>query len=253
MTRLLEARKSLHQQIEEVQQQYQQLQDQLEGIQPLANFGLAWAMTAHELNNLLTPIINYAQFALAHPEDPELTEKALQKVLALGQRSSRIIEKVLVLAGSEQMEKIDCLFGALLDEVLEGIGRDFTKDSIRIVRDFNPELTLRAEPDAIRQVLMNLILNAYHAMKETGGILRFTASENNETTCIELSDTGCGIEPEQLHSIFDAFYTSGKQNGKGLGLAYCRKVIESHGGCISADSCPGQGTHFKIVLPKYDR
>lgn len=250
MSRLLDNRKSLHHQVVDAHQQYRQLLSQLEGIQPLANFGMAWAMTAHELNNLLTPIINYAQYALLYPEDSELTKKALQKVLSLSQRSSRMIEKVLVLAGTVPMEKSECLFAELLDEVLEGLGRDFSKDSIRIVRDFEPELKVWAEPDAMRQVLMNLILNAYRAMKDSGGILTFSASENSETTSVELSDTGPGIDPDRLHSIFDAFYTFGTHNGKGLGLAYCRKVVESHGGCISADSCPGHGTHFKILLPK---
>ena len=226
------------------------LEAQLRQLQPLANLGMAWAMTAHELNNLLTPIMTYAQLALKHPQDSELSEKALKKAERLSTQAGQILEKIMVLAhpGTNQVET--CNVRALLNDVFGGIGRDFSKDGINLVLDVDAEFTVYADACSLRQVLMNLILNAYHAMRDKGGTLRIGACEEAEFYSIEISDTGHGIAPEKLHHIFTPFYTHGKHNGNGLGLAYCQKIIEAHGGCISAESEVGRGSRFRILLPK---
>lgn len=104
---------------------------------------------------------------------------------------------------------------------------------------------------------MNLILNARDAMLAHGGILAIKATENNDVTQIEVTDTGCGIEPADLENIFESFFTTkanrksaSEYSGSGLGLAFCKKVIEAHGGFISVKSKPAQGSTFKITLPK---
>ena len=225
------------------------LDAQMHQLQPLANLGMAWAMTAHELNNLLTPIMTYAQLALQNPQDAELCEKALKKAERLSTQAGQMLEKIMLLAnpGSAQIQK--CNVSALLMDVFGCIGRDFAKDRINLAIEVGDEFEVTADPCSLRQVLMNLILNAHHAMRERGGTLRIYAAEQAEFKCIEISDTGCGIAPEKLHHIFTPFYTDGKKNGNGLGLAYCQKVIESHGGCISAESELGRGSRFRILLP----
>ncbi|MCD6176142.1 MAG: HAMP domain-containing histidine kinase [Planctomycetes bacterium] len=252
MNSLLENRKSLHKQVVDSQMQFEALDARLRELQPLANLGMAWAMTAHELNNLLTPIVSYAQLALQNPDDAELSAKALKKAERLSTQAGKMLEKVMVLAnpGTTQTER--CNVTALLDDVFGCIGRDFTKDKIKLIVDVDKELSITADAGAIRQVLMNLLLNARHAMCERGGTLCISAGEEVGFTRIEVSDTGCGVDPDKLHHIFTPFYTDGKKNGNGLGLAFCQKVIESHGGCISVDSQLDQGTHFKILLPKSD-
>jgi signal transduction histidine kinase len=233
--------------------QFEALDAQLHQLQPLANLGMAWAMTAHELNNLLTPIVSYAQLALQNPDDVELSQKALKKAERLSTQAGKMLEKVMILANPETAQTERCNVTALLDDVFGCIGRDFTKDKIKLVMEVDKELCVTADAGAIRQALMNLLLNARHAMRERGGILSIRACEDAEFTRIEVSDTGCGIDPDKLHHIFTPFYTDGKKDGNGLGLAFCQKIIESHGGCISVDSQLGQGTHFKILLPKSDR
>lgn len=250
MPGLIENRKSLHQQITENHQQNKALEEQLVQLQPLANLGMAWAMTAHELNNLLTPIVNYAQLALQHPQDAALTEKALKKAERLSTQAGQILEKVMSLANSEASKKTTSKLSTLLDDVFECLARDFTKDKINVVLNVDSDLNVWADTNAIQQVIINLMLNARHSMHERGGTLRITALEDAEFTRIEIEDTGCGIEPEKLRNIFTPFFTDGKKNGNGLGLAYCQKVVESHGGCISAESELGRGSRFKILLPK---
>lgn len=250
MTSLLENRKSLHRQIVDSQMQFEALENKLHQLQPLANLGMAWAMTAHELNNLLAPILSYAQLALQNPKDAKLSEKALLKAERLSTQAGQMLEKVMILANPGSAQTETCRITALLDDVFGCIGRDFSKDKIKPVLEIDEKLCITADPNALRQVLMNLLINAREAMKEKGGTLRINAAEEAEFVRIEISDTGCGIDPEKLRDIFTPFYTDGKDNGNGLGLAFCQKVIESHGGCISVDSQIGQGTHFKILLPK---
>lgn len=250
MTSLLENRKSLHQQIVDSQMQFEALDARMQQLQPLATLGMAWAMTAHELNNLLTPIVSYSQLALQNPNDAELSEKALKKAERLSTQAGEMLEKVMLLANSGAVKTATCKVSTLLDDVFGCIGRDFTKDRIKLVLEVDEKLCVTADASSLRQVLMNLLLNARDAMRERGGTLRVEASEKAEFTNIEISDTGCGIDPDKLHHIFTPFYTDGKENGNGLGLAFCQKVIESHGGCISVDSELGRGTHFKILLPK---
>jgi two-component system cell cycle sensor histidine kinase/response regulator CckA len=253
LTSLLENRKSLHQQVVDSQMQFEALDAQLQQLQPLATLGMAWAMTAHELNNLLTPIVSYAQLALQNPHDAELSEKALKKAERLSTQAGQMLEKVMLLANPDSVQTETCKVSALLDDVFGCIGRDFSKDKIKLILDVDEELCVTADANSLRQVMMNLILNARHAMRERGGTLRIAAFENAEFTGIEISDTGCGIDPDKLHHIFTPFYTDGKKNGNGLGLAFCQKVIESHSGCISVDSQLDHGTRFKILLPKADR
>ncbi|MHC5095589.1 MAG: histidine kinase dimerization/phospho-acceptor domain-containing protein, partial [Planctomycetota bacterium] len=105
MTSLLENRKSLYQQIVDSQMQFEAVDAKLQQLQPLANLGMAWAMTAHELNNLLTPIVSYAQLALQNPQDVELTEKALKKAERLSTQAGKMLEKVMALANAEETPK----------------------------------------------------------------------------------------------------------------------------------------------------
>jgi len=253
LTSLLENRKSLHQQIMDAENQFEALEVRLHHMQPLADLGMAWAMTAHELNNLLAPIVSYAQLALQNPHDAELSEKALKKAERLSTQAGQMLEKVMTLANSDSTPKQVHALSALLDDVFGCIGRDLSKDKIKLVLEFDDDLNIRADAGFLRQVLMNLVLNARHSMREKGGTLKIAATEDAELTQIEISDTGCGIPPEKLRDIFTPFYTNGKKSGNGLGLAFCQKVIESHGGCISVDSQLGHGTRFKILLPKADR
>ena len=220
-------------------------------LQPLADLGLAWAMTAHELNNLLMPVLNYSHLASQHPEDAGLCEKAIQKTALLSRRAATILEKVMQMAHEGRIEKETQSLNALFDNVFACLGRDFSKDRIRVVRQIADDVEITADGIAMQQVFMNLILNARHAMLETGGVLTISGDLISDGTVIRIADTGFGMETEKLKQIFTPFYTSGKDGGNGLGLAFCRKVIEAHSGFITVDSEPGNGTRFKIMLPKY--
>ena len=167
------------------------------------------------------------------------------------------MESLLAIANGQTQEKENARLITLVEEIFTCLCRDFAKDGITVEIRIPEDLTVWAVPVQIQQVLMNLILNARDAMLARGGVLAIKATENNDVTQIEVADTGCGIESADLENIFESFFTTkinkksaSGYSGSGLGLAFCKKIIEAHEGCISVESRPAQGSTFKITLPK---
>ena len=257
MASITEKRLSLHKHVEVQKLQNEALKSQLAGLQHLANIGTVSHMIAHEINNLLTPLKSYATFALDNPNDRALTEKALQKVVKNCGRAAKITESMLALVSGEKQEKKNARLFDMTEEIFTCLCRDFSKDGITVDIRIPDKMTINVIPIQIQQVLMNLILNARDAMLRGGGVLTIKAAETADTVVIEVSDTGEGIDPADLTNIFETFYTTkknkdspAKYSGAGIGLAFCKMIINGHEGCISVESKLGQGSTFKIVLPK---
>ena len=225
-------------------------------MQHLANIGTVSHMIAHEMNNLLTPLKSYASFALDHPDDQALARKALQKTVRNCERASSVMESMLALVDSQAQERATARLRDLIEEVFTCLCRDFAKDGITVDVQIPDELTVNVVPVQMQQVFMNLILNARDAMLPRGGVLSIRAAEKTDTLEIEIADSGEGIDPDDLNNIFERFFTTKKDgspteySGAGLGLAFCKMVVDGHGGSISVESEPGHGSIFKIVLPK---
>ena len=250
-------RLSLHKRVEDQRHQNEALKSQLAQLQHLANMGTASYMIAHEINNLLTPLRNYATLALDSPDDNALVEKALQRVVRNCERASKIMENMLAVANGQTQEKKEARLLTLVEEVFACLCRDFAKDGITVETCIAEDLTVWAVPVQIQQVLMNLILNARDAMLPRGGTLTIEAAEKPNVVVIEVTDTGNGIEPADLENIFESFFTTktdknspSQYSGSGLGLAFCKKIIDAHDGSISVESKPATGSTFKITLPK---
>ena len=257
MTSIIEKRLSLHKSMTDLQEENDGLKSQIAQLQTLANIGTISYMIAHEINNLLTPLKSYASLALGNPEDRALVEKALQKMVQNCQRASEIMTSMLALASGKMDEKKNARLVTLVEEVFTCLCRDFKKDGITVNIQVPEDLTVRAVPVQIQQVLMNLILNARDAMLPRGGVLTIRAQENTDAVEIEVADTGKGIESENLRNIFEPFFTTkvgknllSERSGAGLGLAFCRKIIDAHKGRICVESRVGEGSIFKITLPK---
>jgi signal transduction histidine kinase len=233
----------MHRQLSQQQQQNASLEQKTAQLESLANLGSATAMIAHEINNLLTPLTNYAELALQHPEDRVLAERALRKTAQNARQAARIMESILGVANGGNAEKVET--------PLLGICRDFRKDGITVEIRVSDTLQVWGAPVQLQQVMMNLILNAREAMIPHGGVLTIAAEERTSDIQIRVRDTGCGIEQSQIQKVFDSFFsTKQKTGGNGLGLALCKRVVEEHNGSITVDSQPGKGTTFTITLPK---
>lgn len=257
MTRIVEKRASLHRILAEQQEENKALRAEVTQLEALANVGSISYMIAHEINNLLTPLANYAALAMQNPQDRALAEKVLEKTVQNCERASKIMASMLAVADGQGQEKQDARLSALVEEIFACLCRDFAKDGITVRIHVPEDFIVWVVPVQIQQVLMNLILNARDAMLPGGGVLTIRATARADVAQIEVSDTGTGIDPDDLMNIFDSFFTTkrgtnaaGRYCGAGLGLAYCRKIVDAHGGSISVESMPGEGSTFKITLPK---
>jgi signal transduction histidine kinase len=254
---IIDKRLALHQQLVQQAQENTTLKSQNVQLQALANLGSATSMIAHEINNLLTPLASYAALAVKNSEDKQLVTKVLEKTVRNCERASKIMISMLALANgqSEDVEKVKVQ--DMIEEVFTSLCRDFQKDSITVATEVPSDLAVPCVPVQIQQVLMNLVLNARDAMLPGGGFLKIAATENAEYVDLMVSDTGKGIPRSDLENIFKPFFTtktgqdcSTTYSGSGVGLAFCRRVIDGHGGDISVTSTPGTGSVFRIRLPK---
>jgi signal transduction histidine kinase len=254
---IIDKRLALHQRLAKREQEYNALKLQNVQLQALANLGSATSMIAHEINNLLTPLANYAALAAKNPHDADLVARVLDKTVRNCERASKIMGSMLAMANGRAQDRDLVGVRALVDDVFTCLCRDFNKDGITVQTDVPETLQIVCVPVQIQQVFMNLILNARDAMLPGGGLLKISAAENGVHVDISVADTGRGIRGEDLESIFEPFFTtkSGQEgpatySGSGVGLAFCRRVVNAHGGEISAESCPGRGTTFHVCLPK---
>jgi signal transduction histidine kinase len=254
---VIQKRLSLHKSVQDHHRETQALQSQLCRIQPLANIGSASCMIAHEINNILTPFGAYADLALKHFDDKALVRKALEKAVLNCQRATKVMESMLALANGDTQKKQTVHLGGLISDVFTCLCRDFGKDRIQLVIEVPQDLEVHVVAVQIQQVLMNLSLNAREAMLARGGTLYLRGYHEGDHTIIEVADTGEGIAPEHMSTIFEAFYSTKDSTesaeecfGTGLGLAFCRLVIDKHHGSITVKSKKNEGTTFKISLPK---
>lgn len=257
MASIIDKRLALHQRLVQQEQENSTLKSQNLQLQALANLGSVTSMIAHEINNLLTPLTSYAALAVRNTEDKELVAKVLGKTVRNCQRASDIMISMLAVANGQSQDVENATVQALIDEVFTSLCRDFQKDRITVTLDIPETLVVPCTPVQIQQVLMNLILNARDAMLPDGGVLKITASENGQYIDLLVSDTGQGIARSDLHRIFEPFFTtktgqdgSTTYSGSGVGLAFCKRVIDGHGGDISVTSTPGAGSTFRVRLPK---
>jgi two-component system NtrC family sensor kinase len=257
LTSIIEKRLSLHQRLVQKEEENSALKAQNSQLQALATLGSATCMIAHEINNLLTPLANYAALAVRNPADTELSGKALEKTVCNCQRAAQIMQSMLAMANGQKQQREDVAVKALVEGVFTCLCRDFKKDGITVKVEIPESLQVSCIAVQIQQVLMNLILNAREAMLPGGGLLKVTAACGTRYVEIAVRDTGRGITPEDLRNIFRPFFTTktGKDrpagsSGSGVGLAFCRRIVDAHDGEITVESTPGQGAAFTIRLPK---
>ena len=249
--------------IAEMQQQLDALREQLTESQRLATIGTIAAVIAHEFNNLLTPIVSYSQYALSSANsdapDMELVRKALGKAFQSSSKAGQICTSMLGLARGEST-LVPVEVQRLVDETLSVLARDPQKDGIALRVQVQPGLTVVGDPVQLEQVLLNLLINARHAMLGRGGSITVKAGRaadggEDADVRIQVIDTGPGIPEKHLGKIFQPFFTTkgtarkGEAKGTGLGLAICKEIVEHHHGRIEVQSEVGRGTTFTICLP----
>jgi PAS domain S-box-containing protein len=163
-------------------------------------------------------------------------------------RLSRLLTEFLELARPRQIAREPVHVGRLVDEVLELERGAAEARSIKIVKEIGSDgFVAFGDAEKLKQVVLNVIVNAIEAMKE-GGTLTARSSVDGSQLVLEISDSGPGIDPDVIGNVFDPFFTT-KEAGTGLGLAIVRKIVEQHGGTVSIDSERGVGTRVQVRVP----
>jgi signal transduction histidine kinase len=235
------------------------LKSQVRQAQQLASLGTAAATIAHEVNNLLTPILNYAKTAL-ECGDEALQRKALTVTLKNAQMLVAMSRRVLEISAAKPAKRESIQVRAAAQDAAASLCRDLSKDGIRFVVNIDESETVWADVLQLQQLFFNLFLNARDVMApEHSGRLTVSATRSDKAVVIEVHNTGKVIPADLLDCIFDPFQSTksaqseGPNHCSGLGLALCRDIVEENGGTIRVKSAPDTGTTFTITLPATQR
>ncbi len=233
----------------------EQLREQLLRAQRLSSVGTLASSVAHEFNNILTTIINYAKLGMRPDCSDASKQQAFDKILKGSNRAAMIISSMLGFARNSSMRRELVDLVPLIEEALILAEKDLAKHQITVEKRFHDRPKAPVVRGQIEQILLNLIINARQAMPR-GGKLTIDVRVNPKTQMADLAicDTGVGILPDQLRLIFEPFYTTKKPDeqghgGSGLGLSVCRQIIEQHHGRIRVESVAGKGSKFTVKLP----
>lgn len=213
---------------------------------------------AHEIKNPLSTIkINLKLIAedlgdlSGGISDEKRSERALRKINVIQKEADRldqILDDFLRYADKTELQLARVDINELVSDMVDFYSPQAHSYSITIRLGLcNKPLVGRFDTDMLKQVMLNLFINAQQAMKDGGELIVRTDRHDNDAV-IEVSDTGSGIDPDKLPFIFDAYYSSRPQ-GSGLGLPTAKKIVEAHNGTLNVNSEPGKGTSFIIRLP----
>ena len=233
-----------------------QSQDTLRRADRLSSLGLLTAGLAHEIRNPLVAIRTFTQLLPERYNDAEFREGFQGLALKEVDRICGLINDLLSFARPSRPNVAEENMNDVVDGIARILETEAKEKGVEITRDFGPNLPrVWIDREQMKQVFMNLILNAIQAMREGGSILLSTrlnsrndARHPGQFVQVEIRDTGVGIPPENLDHIFDPFFTS-KDEGSGLGLSISHQIVQEHGGYVTVESKVGVGTTFCINLP----
>jgi len=272
---------------DELLRRLDRLQAELDGVKAglarshrLATVGTLTASLIHEYNNIMTPLVSYAQMALAEPGDQALTAKALEKALNAAHQAGRISEALLGFvredpavtptnqetpgpstelcsADRASTNRPNTSLANAVQAALDCLARNPEKDGITLSVGVN-DVHVAASPVAMQHILLNLLINARKALlahdRRRGGRIDITATRQDDRVTLTFADTGPGIPEHLLPSLFEPFVSEDPNpagTGTGLGLAVCRHFVEQVGGTIAAHNrlAPDRGAVFTMELP----
>ena len=244
------------------------LETQLRQAQKMQAIGTLAGGIAHDFNNILSAILGYAELALDEVEQGSAVWNDLQGTLTAGRRARDLVQQILAFSRQTELARTSIQLHLLVEEALALLRAALPSTiTIRPIIDRNAGAVL-ADPTQMQQVLINLCTNAAHAMREAGGVIEVRLEpievavdapaispdlKAGAYVRLTVQDTGHGMEPEILERIFEPFFTTKSMGeGTGMGLAVVHGIIANHGGAITVESTPGQGSTFAVYLPRSD-
>jgi PAS domain S-box-containing protein len=235
----------------------QRNRQELAHVTRISTMGELAASLAHELNQPLTAILSNAQaaqrFMAANPEDLEEVREILKDIVQDDSRASEIIQRMRVLVRKEELAFASLDVAGVVSDVVALVHSDAILHGVRILLELNTGLPpVRGDKVQLQQVVLNLLLNAFDAMKDCAATERHAVvrAERDGAGMVRVAvgDHGTGLRAENLDQIFQPFYTT-KRDGLGMGLSISRSIIDAHGGRLWAEKNPDQGATFYFTVP----
>lgn len=217
----------------------------------MAELGRMAAGVVHELNTPLSVIVSATQMILREEDLSESVREMVERVNEEAHRLAEMTKGVLSFARRDWAGRAEADVNQVAGEVMTFLRFEARKRAILVIEDLDFRLPfIAADANRVKQVIINLVMNALQAMGEDGTLLLRTAQETESTVTVQVSDTGPGIPPAVQEQIFTPFFTTKDLgDGTGLGLFITRRLMEEIGGTIAVTSVVGEGTTFTLTFP----
>jgi PAS domain S-box-containing protein len=254
--------------LKETEHEKERLESQLRQAYKMEAIGTLAGGIAHDFNNILSAISGYTELSLLDAEEDSASKSYLKSVLQASERAKELVRQILTFSRQNDHQPIVMDLAPVVKESLKLLRASVPK-TIEIQHKIDGACTVLADPTQMQQVVMNLCTNAAQAMQQRGGVLDLVVEavqldENavkdyfgiapGKYVMLRVSDTGEGIEPGIVGKIFDPFFTTkGAGEGTGMGLSVVHGIVKSSGGAVTVDSKKGNGSTFKVFLPKVEQ
>ncbi len=237
---------------------------QLQQAQKLEALGILAGGIAHDFNNILFPIVGLTEMLMEKIQDEQI-KTDLQNILKAGKRATDLVSQILTFSRKHEHQMQPLILQPILKEIIK-LSRAAIPSNIKIEQHIDKTCgPVMVDAVQIHQVIMNLIINAYHAMEKSSGVLSISLKEKHEIgtdtaleqtekqkyLCIKIQDSGIGMDKTTLENIFQPYFTTKEQTkGSGLGLAVSHGIVTAFGGKIEVASEIGKGSCFSVYLPR---
>jgi signal transduction histidine kinase len=227
------------------------LEQSLANAEKLAAIGALAAGVAHEIRNPLSSLRGFAQYFVKKLSGRQPEEEYAKTMVREADRLNRVIAGLLFLSRPRSTEPTEVDLGAVVGEMAQLLRFDLEQKNLRLETEIAAS-TVHADADALKQILLNLLLNSLDAVPVGGEPLVVASGREADGVWIEVRDKGCGMNAEQREHAFEAFFTA-KENGTGLGLALAQRAMQDHEGSAGIVSAPGAGCVVRLFFPDADK
>ena len=222
-----------------------ELSQRLSRAKQLEAFQAMSAFFVHDLKNTASTLSLMLQNLPVHYQDPKFREDALRGIAKTVDNINDLIQRLSVLRHELRVHPVECD----LNELVRGfLSSEVQAQGVEVQTEFRPLPKMKVDPEQIRKVVTNLLINAREAVS-AGGRIRVETNRQKDWAVLAISDNGCGMSPDFVQrSLFRPFQTT-KKRGIGIGMFHCKMIVEAHRGRIEVESEQGKGTSFRVLLP----
>ena len=239
-----------------IEEENRELEEQFHQAQKEESIGRLAGGIAHDLNNMLTPILGYSELLIDPSDENGTRQKRIQQIYEAGERARKLVKQLLTFSRRHDLDFQLLNLNTLITNFSSLLQRTI-KENISFTLDLCPELPMiNADSGKIEQILMNLAVNSQDAMPGGGSLVIKTGIREGSRppqVCLSVHDTGCGIEQNDLDRIMEPFFSTKGDKGTGLGLANVQRLVKQHKGRLDVSSRVNQGTVVTIQFPSAEK